>query len=125
MQIKHAGMVGYRLTGIPAPGTASIAVDEGGGLRLAASHLITHETGAFSTQHGEELFQHVQVQVSFDLGETPPQGADCYFYAREEQDNQWPLQVTVNGHVHTFPRPRHAAGGRIHLASTCGYRDNT
>ncbi|MDE2839759.1 MAG: hypothetical protein OXM03_03940, partial [Chloroflexota bacterium] len=26
----------------------------------------------------------------------------CYFYAREEQDNQWPLIVTVNGHVQTL-----------------------
>ncbi|MDE2816190.1 MAG: hypothetical protein OXK81_05750 [Chloroflexota bacterium] len=79
-----------------------IAVDEAGGLRLAASHLITHEPGAFSTQHGEELYQNVQAKVSFDLGETLPQGADCYFYAREEQDNQWPLIVTVNGHVQTL-----------------------
>lgn len=77
----------------------SITIDDAGGLRLAASHLITHEPGAFSTQHGEELYQNVQAQVSFDLGETPPQGADCYFYAREEQDNQWPLLVTVNGHA--------------------------
>ena len=76
-----------------------IAIDDGGGLRLAASHLITHEPGAFSTQHGEELFQHVQAQVSFDLGKTLPHGADCYFYAREERDNRWPLLVTVNGHT--------------------------
>jgi len=76
-----------------------ITIDDAGGLRLAASHLIAHEPGAFSTQRGEELYQHVQAQVSFDLGEALPQGADCYFYAREESDNQWPLQVTVNGHV--------------------------
>lgn len=75
-----------------------ITVDDAGGMRLAASRLIAHEPGAFSTQHGEELYQHVQAQVSFDLGETLPQWADCYFYAREEQENQWPLQVTVNGH---------------------------
>ena len=71
-------------------------------MRLAASHLITHEPGAFSTQHGEELFQHVQAQVLFDLGEALPQGADCYFYAREERDNRWPLLVTVNGHTHSI-----------------------
>lgn len=76
-----------------------IAIADAGGLGLAASHLITHEPGAFSTQHGEELYQHVQAQVSFELGEVLPQGADCYFYAREEQDNRWPLQVTVNGHT--------------------------
>ncbi len=79
-----------------------IAIDDAGGLRLAASHLITHEPGAFSTQHGEELYQHVQGQVSFELGEALPQGADCYFYAREERDNQWPLLVTVNGHAHSI-----------------------
>lgn len=76
-----------------------IVVDNAGGLRLAASHLITHEPGAFSTQHGEELYRHVQAQVSFDLGETFPQRVDCYFYAREEQDNRWPLQVTANGNT--------------------------
>lgn len=79
-----------------------IAVGADGALRLATSHLITHEPGAFSTQHGEELFQHVQAQVSFDLGETLPHGADCYFYAREEQGNRWPLQVTVNGHAQSI-----------------------
>ena len=78
-----------------------IASDEAGGLRLAASHLITHEPGAFSTQHGEELYQHVQAQVSFDLGKALPQGVDCYFYAREEEENAWPLLVTVNGHTET------------------------
>ena len=76
-----------------------IAIDDMGAVRLAASHLITHEPGAFSTQHGEELFQHVQAQVCFTLGQTLPQWADCYFYAREEQDNRWPLLVTVNGHT--------------------------
>lgn len=76
-----------------------IATGDDGAVRLAASHSITHEPGAFSTQHGEELFQHVQAQVSFALGETLPQWADSYFYAREEQDNRWPLQVTVNGHT--------------------------
>ena len=76
-----------------------IAIDDVGAVRLAASHLITHEPGAFSTQHGEELFQHVQAQVCFTLGQTLPQWADCYFYAREEQDNRWPLLVTVNGHT--------------------------
>ena len=79
-----------------------IAIDEGGGLRLAASHLIIHEPGAFSTQHGEELFQHVQARVSFELGETLPQGADCYFYAREERNNRWPLLVNVNGHTQSI-----------------------
>ena len=78
---------------------AGIAIEDSGGMRLAASHLITHEPGAFSTQHGEELYQHIQSQVSFELGETLPQKADCYFYAREERDNRWPLQVTVNGHT--------------------------
>ena len=76
-----------------------IAIDDMGAVRLAASHLITHEPGAFSTQHGEELFQHVQAQVCFTLGQTLPQWADCYFYAREEQDNRWPLLITVNGHT--------------------------
>ena len=76
-----------------------IAIDDLGTVRLAASHLITHEPGAFSTQHGEELFQHVQAQVCFTLGQTLPQWADCYFFAREDQDNRWPLLVTVNGHT--------------------------
>ncbi len=80
---------------------ASIALAEAGGLRLAASHLITHEPGAFSTQHGEELYQNTQAQVSFELGDAVPQGADCYFYAREERENRWPLKVTVNGHTHS------------------------
>lgn len=88
----------------------SIAIAEAGGMRLAASHLITHEPGAFSTQHGEELFQHVQAQVSFDLGETLPQGADCYLYAREEQHNCWPLEVTVNGHGQTLDSGTPLAG---------------
>jgi hypothetical protein len=61
--------------------------------------LIVHEPGAFSTQHGEELFQHIQAQVRFELGETLPQWADCYFYAREEQGNSWPLHVAINGHT--------------------------
>ena len=74
-----------------------IAIDDMGAVRLAASHLITHEPGAFSTQHGEELFQHVQAQVCFTLGQTLPQWADCYFFAREDQDNRWPLLVAVNG----------------------------
>ena len=78
---------------------SGIAIDDLGTVRLAASHLITHEPGAFSTQHGEELFQHVQAQVCFTLGQTLPQRADCYFFAREEQDNRWPLLVTVNGHT--------------------------
>ncbi|MCY4436426.1 MAG: hypothetical protein OXE05_03735 [Chloroflexi bacterium] len=81
---------------------AGIAIDEAGGMRLATSHLITHEPGSFSTQHGEELFRNVQAQVSFALGETIPQGADCYFFAREEQHNRWPLKVTVNGHGQTL-----------------------
>ena len=81
---------------------AGIAIEEAGGMRLAASHLITHEPGAFSTQHGEELFRNVQAQVSFALGETILQGADCYFFAREEQHNRWPLKVTVNGHGQTL-----------------------
>ncbi len=76
-----------------------IAIGDDGAARLAESHLIAHEPGAFSTQHGEELFQRVQAQVRFDLGRTPPQWADCYFYAREEPDNRWPLAVTVNGHT--------------------------
>ncbi len=76
-----------------------IAIGEDGVVRLAASHLITHEPGAFSTQHGEELFQHVQAQVHFTLGGTCPERVDCYFFAREEPDNQWPLLVTVNGHT--------------------------
>ena len=76
-----------------------IAIDDMGAVRLAASHLITHEPGAFSTQHGEELFQHVQAQVCFTLGQILPQWADCYFFAREDQDNRWPLLVTVNGHT--------------------------
>lgn len=75
-----------------------IVVDNDGAVRLATSHLQTHEPGAFSTQHGEELFQHVQAQVAFALGSALPQWADCYFYAREEQDNPWPLLVSVNGH---------------------------
>ncbi len=81
---------------------AGIVIDEAGGMRLATSHLITHETGEFSTQHGEELFRNVQAQVSFALGETIPHGADCYFFAREEQHNRWPLKVTVNGHGQTL-----------------------
>ena len=81
---------------------AGIAIDEAGGMRLATSHLIAHEPGAFSTQHGEELYQHVQAQVSFDLGDTLRQGADSYFFAREEQHNRWPLKVTVNGHGQTL-----------------------
>ena len=76
-----------------------IAIGDDAAVRLAASHLITHEPGAFSTQHGEELFQNVQTQVSFVLGGTLPQRVDCYFYAREEQNNPWPLLVTVNGHT--------------------------
>ncbi len=75
-----------------------IAIGDDGAVGLAASHLITHEPGAFSTQHGEELFQHVQAEVCFDLAETRPEWADCYFYAREEPDNRWPLLVSVNGH---------------------------
>ena len=37
--------------------------------------------------------------MCFTLGQTLPQWADCYFYAREEQDNRRPLLVTVNGHT--------------------------
>ena len=74
-----------------------IGIGDDGAARLAESHLIAHEPGAFSTQHGEELFQHVQAQVCFDLGQALPQWADCYFYAREEPGNRWPLVVTVNG----------------------------
>ena len=76
-----------------------ISIGDDGAARLADSHLIAHEPGAFSTQHGEEIFQHVQAQVNFTLGKRRPAWADCYFYAREETDNPWPLLVTVNGHT--------------------------
>ena len=89
---------------------SGIAIDDMGAVRLAASHLITHGPGAFSTQHGEELFQHVQAQVSFTLGQTLPQWVDCYFFGREEQDNRWPLLVTVNGHTQAVERGTPLAG---------------
>ena len=78
-----------------------IAIDADGVVRLAASHLITHEPGAFSTQHGEELFQRVRAEATFELSQVLPGWADCYFFVREEPDNQWPLLVTVNGHTQT------------------------